>query len=335
MDKDYYKILGVNESDSDETIKNMYRKLARKWHPDIAGNNAEALRRFKEINEAYEVLSDKFKRDEYDRARNFYNYAKNGFDTEKKETNDIKAKQYKSTGSFTSNPYFKNFSVNWEELFSSKNNKKESHAPQKGQDIFTDVEISIFEAINGSEKVINMLQTSTCPKCGGRKFINGSLCHHCNGKGEISSHKKFTVKIPVGIKNGAKIRLSNEGCPGLYGGCNGDLYINIFIKEDKNYKTEGLNIIKSVAVSPYEAVLGADIEVKTLNGTYMVKIPEMSQNGQKIRLSGCGIVQNNKIGDMIIVLEIRIPKKLSEEEKNLYKKLSEISNCNIRDSIYD
>lgn len=340
MDKDYYEILGVSESDTPENIKLAYRKLARKWHPDVAGNSNNVLRKFKEINEAYEVLSDKVKKEEYDRARRFYNYAKNGAENvrQKDNTTNPNTQEKQQNNSF-SDEYFKNFTKNIDEWFYGKNKKKDdsqktSAAPQRGENVYTEVEISVMEAITGVEKVINMLQTSPCPKCGGRKFVNGSLCMFCNGKGEKTQHKKFTVKIPAGIKNGAKIRLSKEGCSGINGGENGDLYITVRVREC-NYKTEGLNIIKTVYIQPFEAVLGTFAEIKTMNGNYSVKIPQNTQNGQKIRLTGCGIVQNDKVGDMIIVVEIRMPKTLSNEEINLYKKLAEISSHNNRESIYE
>ena len=320
MDKDYYKILGVLESDSPDNIK---------WHPDVAGNSADVLSMFKEINEAYEILSDRFKKSEYDKARKFYNYAKNGAETTKEPTANYN----------NENSSFKNFSKNINDWFygkqkSQESNKKQQPLPKRGKDIYAEVEISVFDAINGTEKIINVLQSAPCPKCNGRKFVNEAICQHCNGTGEVSKHKKFTVKIPAGIKNGAKIRLSGEGGEGSNGGSNGDLYITVNVKQN-DYKTEGLNIIKTVYLEPYEAVLGGNIDIKTINGNYNVKINPNTQNGQKIRLSGCGIVQNDKIGDMIIVLEIRIPKTLSKAEIELYRKLSEISTRNIRDSIYD
>lgn len=338
MDKDYYKILGINESDSAEDIKHAYKKLARKYHPDIAGNTNEILAKFKEINEAYEVLSDKLKKSEYDRARQFYNYAKNGSDSVKQTGNTTNpSKADRSSNEQNVNDYFKNFSKNIDEWFYNRNknsdNIKSNNVPQKGENVYTDIEISILEAISGVEKVINMVQSYQCPKCKGRKFVNGSVCTHCDGKGEFSQHKKFTVKIPAGIKNGAKIRLPQEGGKGINGGQNGDLYITVKIKEN-DYLTEGLNIIKTVYIQPFEAVLGTDLKINIVNNTYNIKIPANTQNGQKIRLAGCGIVQNEKVGDIIIVLEIRIPKTLSNEEILLYKKLSEISTNNVRDSIY-
>ena len=145
--------------------------------------------------------------------------------------------------------------------------------------------------------------------------------------------KKFNIKIPAGISDKSKIRLSGEGSKGINGGKNGDLYIIINIKEPKTYKTEGLNILKTVPITPYEAVLGGNISIITIKGKITVKLPPRTQNGQKIRLNNCGLVQNNKIGDMIITVEIQIPKNLSDEELNLYKKLEEISSHNIRENL--
>ena len=340
MSKDYYKILGIQENESAENIKKAYRKLAREWHPDIAGSTSDVLKRFKEINEAYEVLSNSVKKAEYDRAKRFYDYAKKSANESHDNNNEKTVNN--ATKPNSSNQENKNnkFNSKWEEFiskyqqFKTKNddNKKQ---PQKGKDICCDIEISIQDALCGVTKTVNMLQKEVCPKCGGKKFANGTICKHCSGKGKTTSYKKFNVKIPAGIKDGSKIRLAGEGSKGVNGGACGDLYINIKIKEHDNIKSEGLNIYKTVAVSPYEAVLGEEICIGTTSGSIKVKIPANTQNGQKIRLAGCGLVQNDKIGDMIITLEIKIPMNLSDEEINLYKKLKEISSVNIRDSIYD
>lgn len=328
MTKDYYKILGVAEFNTSEEIKTAYRKLARQYHPDVAGNTQEALLKFKDINEAYEILSNKVKKDEYDRLRRFYNYAKET----KKETKQ-------SSKENTTQPE-KNFNFNWEEFLSKKKQNKsfkheEVKAPKRGEDIYSEIEISVFEAINGTTKTINMLQTEVCPKCEGRKFINGSFCRHCSGKGEFTNYKKFCVKIPAGIKNGSKIRLAGEGSKGKNGGNSGDLYITVNIKEPLNYKTEGLNILKTIPITPFEAVLGAEIQVPTIKGLVSVRISPHTNNGQKIRLSSCGLVQNNNIGDMIITVEIQIPKELSAEETRLYIQLEKLSTHNIRENLYD
>ena len=231
MTKDYYKILGITEFDTAENIKTAYHRLARKFHPDIAGNSADTLLKFKEINEAYEILSNKVKKEEYDRARNFYNYAKNQTNYNKTTSNNVNKEENNNQEKN------KHFSFNWEEFIYGKKRensykKTKQTTPEKGSDIYSDIDITIFEAINGTTKTVNMLQTHVCPKCNGKKFVNGSICNHCNGKGKNAIYKKFTVKIPAGIKNGAKIRLPQEGGKGINGGQNGDLYITVKIKEN-------------------------------------------------------------------------------------------------------
>ena len=341
MSKDYYKILGVQESESAENIKKAYRKLAREWHPDVAGNTPDVLKRFKEINEAYEVLSNSVKKSEYDRAKRFYDYAKNNKNNADNDNNNSTVKNTTKPDSKNDENKNNKFNYKWEEFiskyqqFKTKKEDCSKNKPQKGKDIYCDIEITIHDALCGVTKTVNMLQNEVCPKCGGKKFANGSICKYCSGKGETTNYKKFNVKIPAGIKNGSKIRLAGEGSKGLNGGSAGDLYINIKIQEQDIVKSEGLNVYKTVAITPFEAVLGAEILICTPNGNIKVKIPENTQNGQKIRLSDCGLVQNDKIGDMIITLEIKIQKNLSEEEINLYKKLRELSSINIRDSIYD
>ena len=327
MTKDYYKILDISEFSTTDEIKNAYRKLARKWHPDVAGNTPDVIQRFKEINEAYEILSDRAKKTDYDKARKFYNYS--SYNSQK---------QTKSYDKNTTNPNFKEtYSSNkeqkkssfWDEIFKSYTNNAKSEeikTPKKGEDIYSDVEISVFEAVSGTTKVINMLQTQICPKCGGRKFVNGTQCSFCNGKGETSVYKRFKVKIPAGIKNLSKIRLAEEGEKGANGGKNGDLYLTIHIRETQNYKTDGLNILKNIQVTPDIAVLGGEITVSTLIGNVALKISPNTKNGQKIRLAGCGIKQDKKIGDMIVTVEIQIPQNLTDEEIDLYRKLRQLNN---------
>ncbi len=317
MTKDYYKILDISEFSTNEEIKNAYRKLARKWHPDVAGNSDEAILRFKEINEAYEILSDKIKKADYDKARRFYNYSASN--NHKKTTSYDKS---------TTNPNFKETGNKsekknsfWEDIFKTYKKNEEVKSPKKGDDIYSDVEISVFDAISGTTKVINMLQTQICPKCSGRRFVNGAQCSDCKGKGEISEYKRFKVKIPAGIKNLSKIRLAEEGEKGQNGGRNGDLYLTIHIRESQNYKTEGLNILKNIQITPDVAVLGGEVNVPTLIGNVSLKISPNTKSGQKIRLAGCGIKQNNKIGDMIVTVEIQIPQDLTGEEIELYRKL--------------
>lgn len=322
MSKDYYKILGVTESNTAEEIKQAYRRLARKYHPDVTGESLESLKIFKDINEAYEILSNTLKKAEYDRARRFYEYARSNNNPEPKETD--KKEESKNNGRFRFNDFFTNFSF-------EKKVQNEFKNPVKGKDVYSELEISYVEALEGVLKTINLLQKRVCSSCKGRKFVNGSICNHCHGKGEQVSYNKYSVKIPAGIKSGSKIRLAGAGELGKNGGANGDLYLKISVNNPNGYRIEGLNILKKVSITPFEAVLGTSFKINTPNGETVLEVLPNTQNGQKICLSGCGIVQNKKIGDMIITLEIKIPKSLTDDEISLYKRLEEISSCNIRD----
>lgn len=349
MTKDYYKILGISQNSTEQEIKSAYRKLARKWHPDVTGNTDEAVSKFKEINEAYEILSDKTKRAEYDTINRYYNYSSKKTESSK-QTEYTSEPDHKNTYKETERENNKNygFNFNWEDFLAKykdyvkkyndsnvdNKNKNETNVKygnaKRGKDINTDVEITIAESINGTTKVINMITTTECNYCKGRKFINGALCKHCKGSGEVSEYRRFTVKIPAGVKDNSKIRLSGEGEKGKNGGKSGDLYITVHIKAPTDYKTEGNNIIKNITLAPYEAVLGGDITVKTFDGNINVKISPNTQSGQKIRLSNCGINVNGKTGDMILVVDIKIPQNISNDEIELYKKLKEISEQTIR-----
>lgn len=341
MTKDYYQILDIPEFSTQEEIKKAYRKLVRTCHPDIAGNSSDIVKRFKDINEAYEFLSDSVKKADYDKARRFYSYAESGKKQANNKTqsvNNSTKPNFKSTTSKsneTENNKNNSFAFKWEELFNGikfSSENRNTTIPQKGKDIYTDIEISVMESINGTIKTINMLKTQVCPKCGGRKFVNGSLCRHCHGKGDISEYKKFNVRIPAGIKDNSKIRLAGEGEKSQNGGLNGDLYLTVHIIGTQEYKAEGNNILKAIAISPFEAVLGTTIPINTPIGKVSLKISPNTQNGQKIRLANCGLEEYGKNGDMIVTVEIKIPKNLSQEEINLYKKLQELSTNNVREN---
>lgn len=361
--KDFYKILGVSVTATDSEIKTAYRRLARKYHPDVAGNTPDSIQKFKEITEAYETLSDKEKRKNYDAIRGLYTYGQENttnrtrpnfdskrpnfdskrpnFDNKKEkttETNKKTAQNAKNKDGFTNawesfidgiNKGVKNVNEELNKEKVKKENKKSSKEEniviKNGSDINTEITISISEAINGVSKTLNILHTEPCPNCLGRTFINGSNCKVCNGKGEVSTHKKIVVKIPARVKNGSKIRLSGEGNPGTGGGKAGDLYILIKIENDEEIKYDGLNVLKTISVSPYKAVLGGLVDVPVSNGVVSMKIMPYTTNGQKYRIAGEGLIKDGKKGDMIVTIIIDIPKKLSDEEIELYEKLQKLS----------
>lgn len=356
--KNYYDILGVTPDSDNDEVKTSYRTLARKYHPDI-NKEAGSTDKFKDILEAYETLSDETKRKQYDMVNGFYKTPKNHFKNEtsyktepnkdsfekdgsqnkqdinqkanKRDTTEFKNK--KENNETLNNTYFKD-KVNsiLDEISKNHNtNKHQKHSPKNGDDINTNITISLEEAIQGAERQVNILHKECCPHCKGRKFINNSKCPKCNGTGIYELNRKITVKIPAGIKNNTKLRLKNEGNPGFFGGKSGDLYICVKINQNETI-IDGNDIICKVPISPFEAVLGGTISINSVNGNIQLTIPPLTQSGQKFQISNKGLKTNGNVGDMIIIVEIQIPKSLSEEEKSLYGKLKKVSTKNIREN---
>lgn len=345
--KNYYDILGVTPDSDAQDLKIAYRKLARKYHPDV--NKApESVNKFKDILEAYETLSDEKKRREYDMLNGFYRSPKQkaaaqGAKNEYKKTSETKKPEpeasQKSTrptfeeskDAFSKNNFKSAINDILDGIAKEKKNKK---MPKNGEDIYAEVTISLEESIRGTTRVINVIHRELCPNCEGRRFINGSKCGVCDGTGEFAQHKKITVKIPQNVKNGAKLRITGEGNPGFYGGSNGNLFLTVKIEPDSNIKIEGRDILYKLPITPYEAVLGGKIDVPVFDGRVTLTLPAKTVSGQKFRLAGEGIKTNGKFGDMIITVEIQIPKDLNEDEIRLYEKLKKLSHGNIRENLF-
>lgn len=329
--KNYYSILGVTPDSSDAEIKAAYRRLARKFHPDVNPAGAEM---FKDMSEAYDTLSDYKKRLQYDTINGFFKSSKQ---EEKQHTSPKQAqaeyqKQTSSSDTKSKAEFSKKINDIFEE-FAKPKPKKEKLSPKKGDDIYEEISIPLKDAIRGAQRVVNVMHTTQCPKCKGRKFINGSACPVCGGSGEKNEHRKITVKIPKNVKNNAKLRIQGEGNFGENGGKNGDLYIKIKIEPNSRMNFEGNNVIYNVPITPFEAVLGGNISVPAFEGNLSLKIPSKTHSGQKFRLAGQGLKQNGKIGDMIVVVHIEIPCSLSDDEIRLYEKLKKLSAQNIRENL--
>lgn len=350
--KNYYAILGVTPDSDAQEVKAAYRKLARKFHPDV-NKEPGSIKKFKDISEAYEVLSDEKKRKQYDMLNGFYKTPKQkvkseGAKNEYKKTSDQKEPEEKKDESKnrTTRPSFEDdkdaFRKNdfksaindiLEGIAKEKKNKNKK-IPKKGTDIYAEVTISLQDSVRGTSRVINVIHKELCPNCEGRRFINGAKCGVCSGTGEYTQHKKLTVKIPKNIKNGAKLRICGEGNPGFNGGENGNLYLTVKIEPNSNIRIEGSDIYCRVPITPFEAVLGSKIFVPVFDGNIAFNLPANTMSGQKFRLSGEGIKTNGKFGDMIITVDIQIPKSLTDDEIRLYEKLKKLSNCNIRENLF-
>ncbi len=351
--KNYYDILEVSSSATTAEIKTAYRKLARKYHPDI-NKNSDAIEKFKEITSAYEVLSNPQKRNEYnilkgifpEEEKTAYSQSSNSNSSgSSKETSTNNKSTYKtnnqksnSVNSKKSQKKSNKFSIIKSLRYFLAKLKKEERAkanrkPQKGQDIRTDITITPEEVITGSKRVINVLTTRTCPVCFGHRFVNGGKCSECGGKGEVSHRKRITVTIPKGIKDGAKLRLKNEGGIGLNGGPNGDLYINVKIETRTKVHFDKQNIYYNVPITPFEAALGEEIKVPTFDGVIKLKLPPNTCSGQKFRIAGQGIKKNGKVGDLIVIVSIEFSHDLSDDEVKLYEKLKNLSKDDIRKNL--
>lgn len=356
--KDYYQILGVNPAADKKDIKAAYRSLARKYHPDVNPGNKLCEEKFKEIGEAYSVLIDDKKRKQYDLLRGYkepekqtrnttshtkkqanqaYSSQKTQTSSQKQEVNREKPKPAPDTQN--KKAFTDTFSEFLDGLLKKETvNDKPQGPPKKGDDITADISITIVEAHNGTVRKINILHTESCKKCRGKRVLSGIPCPACDGKGEISEHKKITVKIPPNVKEGSKIKIAGEGNNGLNGGENGDLFLLVHIQKHSLFAFDGLNVLCEIPITPSEAALGADIEVPTIDGFVNMKLPSETQSGQKFKLSSQGIVDSKtgKKGDQMVTVRIEIPKDLTEKEKQLYQELARIRKFNPRKNIvYD
>ena len=352
-----YDILEVSSNASDSAIKSSYRRLARKYHPDVNQGDEACIQKFKEITEAYEILSDADKKKNYDILKGFY-YNNEAYERRANAANETQAKQahkaYKDTQREEKKEYksqfdykqkagqnegFSNIFNDILEGFKSttsktQDSKTKQHRAERGNDVNSDISITMSEAIKGTSRTINILHTEKCPNCHGRKFINDTKCPLCKGIGDQSVHKKLNVKIPAGVKHGSKIRIANEGNKGYNGGKNGDLYLNVKIESNAIFKYDGLNVLCSIPITPFEAVLGASINIPTLEGQVSMKIIPNTHSGQKFRLSNQGIKgQNGEHGDMIVTVNIEIPKSLTQREIELYEELKNATKNDIRENL--
>jgi molecular chaperone DnaJ len=343
--RDYYEVLGVGRTASAEEIKKAYRQLARKYHPDVSQeNNAEA--RFKEINEAYEVLSDQQKRATYDR---FGHAGTQGF------------------GGFEGFGGFRDPFEIFEEFFGASfgmgGRSRTRRGPRRGADLRYDLEIKFEEAIFGAEKEIEVPRQQTCPRCHGNGaepgtspircpdcngtgevrrqagfFVNITTCPRCQGEGEVVTTpctqcrgrkrvvdtRRLSLKIPAGVDDGTQIRLAGEGEDGVSGGPAGNLYVVLRVKAHRYFRRMDHNIHLELAINVAQAALGDEVEVPTVDGeTEKLVIPAGIQTGENIRMRGKGVpyLRRDGRGDQIVTIQVLTPTNLTEMQRELLLEL--------------
>jgi curved DNA-binding protein len=344
--KDYYEVLGVPRSASADDIKKAFRKLAREYHPDVAKTKKGAEEKFKEINEAYEVLSDPEKRKKYDELGPNW---KQGADFRPPpgwqggfrpgggfgggQPNDGVEFEFGGTTGFSD--FF-------EQLFGSRTRGgspfggrggfAEEETAERGRDVEGDLMVTLEEAMHGSVRSVQLRRAVTCENCGGTGEKNGRVCPVCGGSGQTYKTETYQVKIPPGVTAGQRLRVAGRGEAGTHGGAAGDLFLRVHLARHPDFEVEDHNLIYEAEVAPWEAVLGANLSVPTMDGKVNIKIPPGTQNGQKLRVRGRGLPQKTgPAGDLIVVIRIEVPEKISEAERKLWAELAEGSSFKPRE----
>jgi len=351
MPRDYYEILGVPKGASDSEIKSAFRQLARKYHPDVS-QEADAEERFKEMNEAYAVLSDPEKRAAYDRFGHAGVQGAGGVpDWTTMDFSDILGDLFGfGFGGF------------------GRTSARSRNAPRRGQDLQYRVHLDFTEAVFGADKEIeisrdetcetckgsgskpgtsssrcstcsgqgevrqsrqtilgSMVQVTTCPACGGKGEVIVNPCSTCSGRGQERKTRKKVVTIPAGVDTGTQIRLTAEGQPGANGGPPGNLYLVIQVQAHKYFRRRENDILLDLNVNIAQATLGDEVKVPTVDGDAMLTIPAGTQPGKIIRMRNKGVphLRNNTCGDQLVVINVAIPKSLSDEQRQLIEQLAE------------
>jgi DnaJ-class molecular chaperone len=321
--KDYYKVLGVSKGASADDIKKAFRKLARKYHPDVNPGDKKAEEKFKEINEAYEVLSDPDKRRKYDTLGPNWQ-EQFGFQP------GAGRRTYSYRGSPMDFDSATGFSDFFEALFGrssaagSRTNRNDFRR-RVGDNIEQPVEVTLQEAYLGGTRTFNIQSTEVCPLCRGTGEVAGKVCANCSGQGMLARNKRIQVKIPSGVDNGSRIRVAGEGQPGIGGGPRGDLFLVISVKSDSIYERKGDDLYADIDVDLVTAMLGGEVPVPAPDGRRLIlTIPAETQNGRMFRLANKGMprLRGDGNGNLFARVKVVLPMGLTDEERKLFEQLA-------------
>jgi len=334
---DYYEVLGLSRSATEDQIKAAYRKLARKLHPDLNPGDKTAEERFKDLQAAYDVLSDAEKRKLYDQYGENWRYVQQGGQPPPPGWENARAEGGQQTGGFD----FSGFDFGdvrsgggaggfdiFEELFGARGGR--TRGPQRtsrGHDVEAEMELSLEDAHRGARRTLQLQTTETCPTCQGTGVINNNqVCQTCGGHGQVVKPKTIDVNIPAGARDGSTIRLAGQGGAGSNGAQPGDLYLHIRLKPHPTFKVHGDDVEVELPITPWEAVLGTKTQVPTIDGQVEMTVPAGAQSGQRLRLRGQGLnKRKGGRGDEYVRLQVVVPKNVSAEERKLYEEMGRVS----------
>jgi len=346
MPRDYYEVLGLSRNASEQDIKKSFRRLAMKYHPDRNPDNAEALTKFKEAKEAHDVLTDPRKRSAYDQFGHAGVSGQGGMGG--------------GPGDFGAGGFSDIFGDVFGDIFGGRGGRRSF----RGADLRYDLSLTLEEAVAGKDVKIRIPTTvechhcggsgakpgtkpkecptchgagqvrmqqgffsiqQSCPQCRGKGTVIEEVCPHCRGMGRLNEHKTLSVKVPAGVDTGDRIRLAGEGEPGEQGGMAGDLYVQIVVEEHPIFKREESHLYCEVPISFVAAALGGELQVPTLNGKVMLKIPPGTQTGKLFRMRGKGVkpVRGGPTGDLLCKVQVETPVNLSERQKELLRELDD------------
>lgn len=326
--RDFYALLGLKKNASEDEIKKAYRKLARKYHPDVNPGDKTAESKFKEINEAHEVLSDSDKRKKYDQYgdqwQNADQFARGGAGTGSAQG----APQWDfGTGGRTFT-----FDNDVESLFGDAlrgfgtRTQGQRTRTRRGQDMDSPVDVTLQEAYHGASRILSLEADEPCSSCGGTGRIRNALCSVCRGAGAVRRLNRLEVKIPPGVRDGSRVRIAGKGEAGYGGGPAGDLYLVTSVQPHRLFERKGDDLYVEATVPLTAAVLGGEVEIPTLKGKIALKIPTETQNGRVFRLKGLGMphLGESSFGDLLATVKIVLPANLTIEEKHLFEQLRQL-----------
>jgi molecular chaperone DnaJ len=335
---DYYKVLGVDRSASSAEIKKAYRKLARKFHPDVNPDNEKAEEKFKEIQEAYAVLSDADKRKQFDTYGRVDGIPDMGFDPFRQASSSWRdaGGVRVDFGDFASGGGgFQDLGDIFGELFGRGRTSKTRRQPRRGADHEVEVEIAFGDAIRGTAVTIPVQRQVACTTCKGSGSTDGRPCASCRGSGVLISTERLRVKIPEGVAEGQRVRVAGKGADGRVGGKPGDLFVRTRVKPDPFFERDGDNIHTTIPLTFSEAYRGGEIEIGTVHGPVRAKVPPGTNSGRTFRLRGKG-VRNTKTrayGDHLYTVQIVVPKVVSPAGEDAARSVSDLYQSNPRQDL--